>query len=207
MTRITRSAGAQGGAAVARDADARRSLPNGWWGMLLLIAAEATLFGTLVASYVYLRLQVTQWPPAGIEPPSVALPLALTAALVSTTLPMLAAERAARAGRRSAAWRLIALATLVQTGYLAVQVVLFGDELSTLDPRQTSYGSIYFTLLGVHHAHVAAGILLNAGLVIRLLGGLTNYRLIGVRAVALYWCFVNVAAIVVVLTQLSPSLW
>ena len=45
------------------------------------------------------------------------------------------------------------------------------------------------------------------GLVIRLLGGLTNYRLIGVRAVALYWCFVNVAAIVVVLTQLSPSLW
>ena len=207
MTRVTRSARAEGGAAVARVAGARRSLPNGWWGMLLLIAAEATLFGTLVASYVYLRLQVTQWPPAGIEPPSVALPLALTAGLVLTTVPMLAAQRAARAGRRTAAWRLIVLATLVQAGYLAVQIVLFGDDLSSFDPRESSYGSIYFTLLGVHHAHVVAGILLNVGLVIRLLGGLTNYRLIGVRAVALYWCFVNAAAIVVVLIQLSPSLW
>lgn len=207
MTEITRSARAQGGAAVARVARSRRSQPNGWWGMLLLIAAEATLFGTLVASYVYLRLQVTQWPPAGIQAPSIALPLALTAALVLTTVPMLAAARAARAGRSGAAWRLVALATMVQAGYLAMQVLLFLDDLSSFDPRETSYGSIYFTLLGVHHAHVLAGILLNVGLVIRLLGGLTSYRLIGVRAVALYWCFVNVAAVVVVLTQLSPSLW
>ena len=36
--------------------------------------------------------------------------------------------------------------------------------------------------------------------------GLTNYWLIGVRGVALYWHVVNVLAVIVVLTQLSPSL-
>jgi heme/copper-type cytochrome/quinol oxidase subunit 3 len=206
MSAVTRGSRAVGGAAVARVARARRSGPNGWWGMVLLICAEATLFGTLVASYFYLRLQSTTWPPAGIDPPGVTLPLALTALLVATTAPMLAAAQAARAGRTRAACLLIAVAMLAQVGYLAAQVVLFLDDLSSVDPRATSYGSIYFTLLGVHHAHVAAGLLLDAGLLIGLLGGLTNYRLIGVRAVALYWCFVNAAAVLVVLTQLSPSL-
>jgi heme/copper-type cytochrome/quinol oxidase subunit 3 len=206
MSEVFRTSRAVGDAAVAQVARARRSLPNGWWGMLLLICAEATLFGTLIASYFYLRLQVTTWPPAGIEPPSVTAPLVLTAVLVATTVPMLLAARATRAGRGAAANWLIVAATLVQAGYLAVQIVLFLDDLSTLDPRESSYGSVYFTLLGVHHAHVIVGILLNVGLVIRLLGGLTNYRLIGVRAVALYWCFVNATAILVVLTQLSPAL-
>jgi heme/copper-type cytochrome/quinol oxidase subunit 3 len=206
MSEVTRSAQATAAAAAARVAHARRTLPNGWWGMLLLVAAEATLFGTLIASYFYLRFQASAWPPAGIAAPSVTLPLLLTAALVATTAPILAAARAARAGRRAAAVRLLVLATLVQGGYLAAQVVLFKHDLASLDPRDTAYGSVYFALLGVHHAHVAAGIALNLGLIARLAGGLTNYRLIGMSALALYWSFVSAAAIAVVLTQTSPSL-
>jgi heme/copper-type cytochrome/quinol oxidase subunit 3 len=57
-----------------------------------------------------------------------------------------------------------------------------------------------------HHAHVAVGLLLSVGLQLRLMGGLTEYRVTGVRAVAWYWHFVNVMAIVVVLTQVSPAL-
>jgi cytochrome c oxidase subunit 3 len=206
MTEVTRSTQATGAAAVARVARARRALPNGWWGMLLLVATETTLFGTLIASYFYLRFQASAWPPAGIAAPSVTAPLLLTAALAATTVPMVAAAWAARGGRTAAAARLIVLATLVQAGYLAAQVVLFKHDLSSLDPRETTYGSIYFTLLGAHHLHVAAGIALNLGLLVRLAGGLTSYRLIGVNAIALYWSFVNAAAIAVVLTQISPSL-
>ena len=36
--------------------------------------------------------------------------------------------------------------------------------------------------------------------------GLTNYWLIATRGVALYWHVVNAIAVLVVLTQLSPSL-
>ena len=35
--------------------------PNGWYGMLILVATESALFGTLLASYVYLRFQTATW--------------------------------------------------------------------------------------------------------------------------------------------------
>ena len=37
-------------------------------------------------------------------------------------------------------------------------------------------------------------------------GGLTPYRVAGVRAISYYWCFVSLLAVPVVLTQVSPSL-
>jgi len=184
---------------------ARRTIPNGIWGMLLFIATEGTLFGTLIGTYFYLRFRSAQWPPAGIEAPSVALPLALTAALVLSTVPMLAAGRAARRGRVAPTWLLVAAATVVQGGYLAWQIVSYLGDLDTFSPADTSYGSIYFTLLGADHAHVAIGIVLNLWVLARLLSGLTDYRVVTVRAVALYWAFVGALTVIVTLTQVSPS--
>ncbi len=198
-----RGAQATARSAVARTAQRRIALPNGIWGVALFAAGEATVFGALTASYFYLRFRATVWPPPGITAPDVLLPLALTGALVATTVPIF---RAARAQRTRMAWGMIALAVLVQGGYLAVQVILFKRDLADFSPKDTSYGSIYFTLLAIHHAHVLLGILLEVSVLGRLLGGLTTYRVVAVRVVALYWYFVNAAAIVVVLTQVSPSL-
>jgi cytochrome c oxidase subunit III len=183
----------------------RRSLPNGVWGAVLLIATEATLFGTLFATYFYLRFKTPQWPPAGIEPPDVTLPLVLSGILVSTSVPLFLASRAARAGAVRTVWLLLLGALLVQGAYLGVQIHLFGDDLAKFTPDRTAYGSIYFTLLGTHHFHVAVGMLLEAWLLVRLASGLTEYRVIGVRAVSWYWHFVNLMALFVVGTQLSPA--
>ncbi|TML25629.1 MAG: heme-copper oxidase subunit III [Actinobacteria bacterium] len=186
-------------------AQRRRSLPNGVWGAILLIATEATLFGTLFATYFYLRFKTPQWPPAGIEPPSVTLPLVLTGILVCTSGPLFLASRAARAGRVRATWLLLFGALAVQAAYLGVQIHLFGNDLDKFTPDHSAYASIYFTLLGTHHFHVLVGILLEAWLLARLLRGLTDYRVVGVRAVSWYWHFVNLMALFVVGTQLSPS--
>jgi heme/copper-type cytochrome/quinol oxidase subunit 3 len=183
-----------------------RTLRSGLWGTLLFIATEATLFGTLIATYFYLRFRTTHWPPTGIEAPKVALPLALTAALVLATVPMFLASARARAGRAGPAVLLILLAFLVQAGYLAAQIVLFSDDLHKFSPHDSAYGSIYFTLLATHHFHVLIGLLLDLWVVGRLLGGLTGYRVLTVRVVAFYWYFVSALGIAVVLTQLSPSL-
>jgi cytochrome c oxidase subunit III len=185
---------------------ARRSPPNGWIGVALFVASETTFFGLMIASYFYLRFQVTHWPPVGIEKPKVALPLILTAILVSTTAPLIAAVRAGRAGRVALAWALVVLALIVQSGYLGVQVHQFLSDLDKVHPKASAYGSIYITLLGAHHLHVAVGILLELWLVGRLLGGLTTYRLTALRAIALYWSFVNAVAVAVVFTLISPSL-
>ena len=63
--------------------------PNGWWGMLLLLATEGALFGTLIATYFYLRFQTQGWPPGAIEAPHVMRPLALTVLLVLTSVLMI----------------------------------------------------------------------------------------------------------------------
>jgi cytochrome c oxidase subunit I+III len=194
--------------AVAASYQARKRLafPNGWWGAALLVATEAALFGTVLASYYYLRFKALHWPPAGVEDPKVALPLALTGALVLTSVPMFVAAREAIAGHaRRASWAIL-LATCIQAGYLAVQIILFKQDLDSFSPTDSAYGSIYFTLLALHHVHVLIGILLCGWLLARLRWGFTGYRVTAVRVVALYWYFVSAMAILVVLTQVSPSL-
>jgi heme/copper-type cytochrome/quinol oxidase subunit 3 len=204
---VTRSSAAWSAAAAGRVSRQRVAEPNGWWGIALFMCAEATLFGTLIASYFYLDFGARRWPPAGIKAPSVVLPLVATAVLVSTSAPLWAAARCARAGRRRPVIGLIALALVVQCCYLALQILLFRHDYNAFKPQDSAYGSIYFTLLAAHHAHVLVGILLGAGvLAFVALRGLTNYWLIGVRGLALYWHVVNVIAVLVVLTQLSPSL-
>jgi cytochrome c oxidase subunit 3 len=184
----------------------RQAKPNGWWGMALFVAAEATLFGTLIGSYFYLRFNTLQWPPPGVPDPKLTLPLVLTGVLVATIVPVQAAARAAENGARVRAWWLLLLAFVVQTGYFGVQVHLFAEDLGKVHPQASSYGSIYVTLVGASHAHVLVGLLLDLWFLARLTTGLTRYRLVGLRATAFYWTFVGVATVAVVLTQLSPSL-
>jgi heme/copper-type cytochrome/quinol oxidase subunit 3 len=206
VNEVIRSEEASSGVAAAYAARRRRALPSGVWGIALLVATESALFGTLLASYWYLRAKNVHWPPPGVESPKVVLPLVLTGILVATSVPMALAVRAVRAARADRAVLLLLLALVVQGAYLGLQIHLFASDFDKFSPSGSSYGSIYFTLLGAHHVHVLVGMLLNLFLAARLLSGLTNYRAIGVRAAAIYWYFVNIVAVFVVLTQLSPSL-
>jgi cytochrome c oxidase subunit III len=206
MSDVTRSMDATSGEAVARVAARRAAFPNGLWGIYLLIATEAALFGCLIATYYYLEFRSSHWPLGGIEPPDVAVPLILAGTLAVTSVPMLGASLAAQAGRARAAWALIFVALVVQSGYFAYEMHSFRSDLSDFRPEDNAYGSIYYTLLGADHAHVVIGMLLNVWLLARLLGGLTNYRVIGVRAISWYWHFANVMTLLVAGTLLSASL-
>jgi heme/copper-type cytochrome/quinol oxidase subunit 3 len=185
---------------------ARASSPNGWWGMVAFVATESTLFGVLFGTYAYLRFKAVHWPPDGIAAPKVVLPLVLAGVLAATSAPMAIASAAARRGlaRRAQAWIFVALA--VQSAYLGVQVHEFANDLDRFTPQRDAYASIYYTLLGADHAHVAVGLLLNVWLLARLASGLTRYRVIAVRAIALYWHAVNVLTLLVTACVLSAAL-
>jgi heme/copper-type cytochrome/quinol oxidase subunit 3 len=101
---------------------------------------------------------------------------------------------------------LVLIALLIQGGYLGVQFHEFLSDLDKVHPKASAYGSVYIALLGLHHLHVAVGILIEAWLITRLWSGLTNYRLIALRVTALYWYFVVTVAVAVVFTQIYPSL-
>jgi heme/copper-type cytochrome/quinol oxidase subunit 3 len=81
--------------------------------------------------------------------------------------------------------------------------VLYLSDLDKFKPSDNAYGSIYFTLLGAHHAHVVVGLLLDVWLLVRLSSGLTHYRAVAVRAVALYWYVIAALGVAVVATQVS----
>lgn len=187
-------------AAVART---RVAKPSGWWGMLLFVATEATLFGTIFGTYYYLRFRSPEWPPHGIAPPAVTVPLVLAFVLAATSAPMAVASRAAQAGELTRARAALVLALVVQAGFFAMQVSLISDDLAKFKPQGSSYGSIYFTMLGAHQAHVALGLLLDVWLLGKLARGLTHYRIVATQSIAFYWHFVNLLALLVVGAQLS----
>jgi cytochrome c oxidase subunit I+III len=180
--------------------------PAGWWGMALFVALEATLFATILGTYIYLRFQASSWPPPGIPTPKVLVPLLLAGLLVLTSLPVQRAVSWAQLGRIGAARGALAVALAIQTVWLGLQLHLFLDDLDRFTPSGSAYASIYYVLVGAHMAHVVVGILISLWLVLRLASGPTRYRLVGLRANAFYWHFVNVLAVIVTLVQISPSL-
>ena len=184
----------------------RTAKPNGWWGMAVFVATEVTLFATLIGSYYDLRFRTPHWPPPGVPDPKVAVPLILLAVLVSSSIPVELASRSAQAGRTVATQLALLVALILQSGYLAIQIHLFVDDLHHFSPQGSAYGSIYFTMVGAHHAHVLVGILLELWFFLRLFGGNSVYRAVGIHATAFYWHAVNVLAIAVTIVQLSPSL-
>jgi heme/copper-type cytochrome/quinol oxidase subunit 3 len=191
---------------VRRVAATRRAKPNGWWGMAMLVATEAALFGCFIASFFYLRFGAESWPPAGIPEPKWVGTLILTALLVTTSVPMHVASSAASRGRLNAA-RVGLLATVaIGTTYLVLQMFRLVDEFRQSPPDESAYESLRAVLLVGHHAHVAAGVLLDVFLLLRLTRGLTAYRQVGVQAAALYWHAVNLLALAVTATLISAAL-
>jgi len=207
VSTIEGPAGASGGGAAQARPGPHRGAANGVWGMALFMAAEVALFGTLLGSYFYLNTVDRHWPPAGIQPPRVLLPLLVTGLLLATLLPVNLAVRASRRGEGRRTVVALCAALALQSGYLACQILLLIHDLGQFSPQGSAYGSIYFTLLVVHHAHVAFGLALEL-MVIAMVAtkGLTRYWRIAVRNVGIYWNVVGALAVVVVLTQLSPSL-
>jgi heme/copper-type cytochrome/quinol oxidase subunit 3 len=184
----------------------RAARPKGWWGMVVFVATESTLFGTLIGTYLYLRLQNAHWPPPNVPKPPVLSPTLLTVALVLTSIPMHIASRAAGDGRRATAWRATVVAFVVQLVYIVWQVHDYVHTIHVYDPQQSAWASVFVTMLGVDHLHVLAGVLLSAWFVVRISSRLTRYRIVGLQSTAFYWHAVNVITLVVLAVQLSTHL-
>jgi len=170
----------------------------------MLIASEATLFGSFVGTYYYLRFTTRVWPPDGLPKPALAVPLVLVACLTATSVPMQLASRAARAGRLGATRLFLVVALFVQSGYFAFESNDFGEQIKhRFDITRNAYSSIYYVLLGADHAHVFVGLLFDLWLLWKLARGLTRYRVNAVQAIAWYWQAVIVLTLVVTGTLLS----
>jgi heme/copper-type cytochrome/quinol oxidase subunit 3 len=179
-------------AGLERNVVDRRS--TGYWGVVLLVATEATLFAALLASYFYLRLNDHTFRPPGVEHPELSLSLPNTILLVVSSLVLLWAERSARRQNWGLARALTALTTLMGIAFLIIQSIEYRDEHYGVADH--AYGTTRYTITGLHSAHVVVGVLLLCFVVWRL-GRQDAGRHSTLQNVALYWHFVDVVWIAV----------
>ena len=183
-----------------------RSISTAVLGMLVFVAAEATLFACFIATYYYLRFTSSVWPPPGSPKPAVVVPLVMLAVLVATTVPVYLTAAAARARRLVAARWFLLVALVVQSGYFAYEAVDFHDQVQRFGIASNAYSSIYYVLLGADHAHVLVGVLFDVWLLGKLSRGLTTFRINAAQAIAVYWYAVNALTVFVIGTLLSARL-
>jgi heme/copper-type cytochrome/quinol oxidase subunit 3 len=178
--------------------------------MVFFIATEATLFALLFASYFYLRFKSgSQWPPDGIESPSLTLPLIMSAVLLSSSVPVHVGERAVERRNIRVLRLSLAVAFVMGIAFLALQLfVEYPETLKEFTPTTNSYGSLFFVITGLHGAHVAVGLAMNAWNQLRAWRGhYDEGSYLHVQTGAMYWHFVDVVWIFVFLSlYLGPNL-
>jgi cytochrome c oxidase subunit III len=160
------------------------------FGTIVFLASELLLFGGLFAAYFTFRAQTTPWPPKGVE-------LNVPIAAVGTLLLLLSSgtyHLATRAGERQ---RLSAMRWWVVATF-GLGAAFLGLELYDwlhLDFEVSShaYGTMYYTMTGIHGLHVLAGLVLMLVVLGRLAqGAYRGGRIEGAHAIGYYWHFVDV---------------
>jgi cytochrome c oxidase subunit 3 len=158
----------------------------------LAILSEIMLFGALFAAYFVIRGESPGWPPSGgFERPELILPGFNTLLLVSSSVTMQWAVRAAGGGNRTAILRWLGLTLLLGAVFIVIQAYEFASNGFGLDAGV--FGSTFYILTGFHGAHVLAGVLLIAIVANRArLGLVSAERHTALEATSYYWHFVDV---------------
>jgi cytochrome c oxidase subunit III len=163
-----------------------RSLP--WWGAVLLILIEGTGFLLLLATYLYLRGNSEVWPPEGIRSPDMIYAAVGTLALTLSALPNHLANAAALRGEVQRMRLFLGIATVLAVVTAACRALEFREL--PFSWYSHAYGSVFWTILGMHSIHLVTGILENAFVVFVLLKGPVEQKhQADVRAGGLYWYF------------------
>jgi len=171
---------------------------SGWFGMLSLIATEASLFVYLLFSYYYSAI----WSDGSFLParlPKFDLSGPDTVVLLLSSAAVWWGERGARKGARTQLATGLALAFVLGAIFVGVQVLEWRGK--AFRPDSSPYASLYFTITGFHMAHVVLGLLMLAVLFAwTTLGYFNRSRHAPVSIGAIYWHFVDAVWIAVFFT-------
>jgi cytochrome c oxidase subunit III len=170
----------------------RPLLDNVRLAMVFFLSAETMLFGAFVSGFFVLRLAAPQWPPP-LQP---RLPVFVTGlntfVLMTSSAALIAAMGAFRRRDRTPLVRGLSLTAALGALFLAVQGYEWARLIQYgLHVTSGAYGATFYTLIGLHAAHVL-GALVWLLLVLRMAarGGFVDGRAGALRACAIYWHYV-----------------
>ena len=164
---------------------------NARFAIVLLLVAEIMFFGALVGMYIVLRFSAESGKPPLFAETALGIPLANTGVLVLSGIFMLLGSRAVREeGRlRLVCW--LCLTLLCGAIFAAVQYFEFSSLLEEGLELKNIFGTVFYTMAGLHALRVAGGVLLLSYVIIGAIGGkYSPERRIGVDLVLYYWLMV-----------------
>ena len=164
-------------------------------GMWLFILSDAITFSALIMAYSYVRVASDNWPTPFEFYPGILKATLMTVILLSSSVTMVMAVRAAKLENRSGVVKWLA-ATMA--GGLAF-VLIHGTEWAGLIGEGVRlfknpwgaplFGAAFFTLTGLHMTHVFCGVCYLA--VVAVLVGKGKLSSEDVEVSGLYWHFVD----------------
>ena len=178
------------------------AIPSRKLAMWLFILSDACTFGAILFAYGYLRTASADWPTPFKFYPSIRNVIIMTFVLITSSLTMLGAVDASKAGDKAKTMRWMGI-TMVLGALFAILHIrewagMIGEGVRLFQNPWGSplFGASFFGITGLHLLHVISGVIA-IGVVARKFssGSLTAGH---VESTALYWHFVDLVWMFVV---------
>jgi cytochrome c oxidase subunit III len=175
------------------------SIPAKKMAMWLFIIADTATFAGCLVAYGFIRNATPDWPRPFHSIINVAV---MTFILLTSSLTMLFGIRAAREDNKSGAirWVMItaALGALFAILHIREWLGMIGEGITIFhNPWGTPlFGSVFFSITGLHLLHVTGGVIALVAVGLRYKGG--RYKADDLEVTGLYWHFVDLVWMFVV---------
>ena len=163
-------------------------------GMWLFIVSDAITFGALLIAYSFVRVGTPEWP-RPFATPSIANATVMTAVLLTSSVTMVLAVRAAKLGARS---HVVGWLVATMLGGITFDVLHLREWLGLIEegvrlfknPWGTPlFGATFFGLTGLHMTHVTIGVVYLG--IIAIGTSRSKFTEEDVEVSGLYWHFVD----------------
>jgi cytochrome c oxidase subunit III len=172
------------------------AIPSRKFTMWLFIISDAVTFGAFLFAYGYIRVATPNWT-RPFESGSVINVVIMTIVLITSSLTMLGAGDAAKAGDKGKAMRFLystmALGAIFAILHIREWFELFGRGITL---GSGLFGQTFFTITGLHLLHVISGVI--ALLVVSIKYSNDSLTPSHVETTGLYWHFVDLVWMFVV---------
>jgi cytochrome c oxidase subunit 3 len=187
------------GHSTAAMAEPAFSVPAKKMAMWLFIIADTATFAGCLVAYGFIRNSTPDWPRPFHSVTNVAL---MTFVLLTSSLTMLIGVRSAQKGDKAGAfrWTMITAVAGILFAVLHIRewIGMIGEGATLFhNPWGTPlFGSLFFSITGLHLLHVTGGVVALIAVGIRYKGG--RYRADDLEITGLYWHFVDLVWMFVV---------
>ena len=168
-------------------------------GMLLFIISEVMVFGAFFTAYFFIRVVAGDpWPAEGTELPKLIAGVN-TAILLSSSFTMHWALESVKSDNRLGLQAGMFTTFLLGSTFLFIQINEYVHV--GFSPQDNAQGTIFYSLTGLHGAHVFIGLTLLAMVTVRAFRGhFSAAEHHGVEVPGIYWHFVDIMWVIVFTT-------